>query len=207
MKKSIIFDLDGTLWDTTKQVKEVWKNVAKKYKLNVNDKQIKEIMGLTKREIIVYLFKDNVNMGNDFITECQEKENQYLSMHGGNIYDNVIETLYKLYNSNYELYIVSNCQIGYIETFIEYYKLNGIFKDYECSGNTGKDKEENIRKILKRNNIMEAVYIGDTEKDYIAAKNNNLQFIWVEYGFGKCKQANIVIKDISELSDRFNNII
>ena len=70
MKKAIIFDLDGTLWNTTKECTLVWSKVAKNYNLKVNRKQIKEIMGLTKEEIIKYFFEDNSELGNKFITEC-----------------------------------------------------------------------------------------------------------------------------------------
>ena len=57
MKKSIIFDLDGTLWDTTVQVNEVWNKTAKKYNLEINSEQIKDIMGMTKEEIINFIFE------------------------------------------------------------------------------------------------------------------------------------------------------
>lgn len=79
MKKAIIFDLDGTLWDTTVQVEKVWNDVAKNYNIDIKDKQIKDIMGLTKSEIIQYLFENNIQLGEEFITECQSKENEYLS--------------------------------------------------------------------------------------------------------------------------------
>lgn len=199
MEKSVIFDLDGTLWDTTKQIKQVWSNVATRYKLEVQEEQIRKIMGLTKNEIIHSLFADNFELGDKFITECLESEIQYLSKYGGNIYSNTIETLKKLYNDGYNLYIVSNCQIGYIEAFLRYYHLNQYIKDYECSGNTGKDKSHNIRAIMQRNDIVDTIYVGDTEKDYIATKNNNLQFIWANYGFGKCNKPDKTINDISDL--------
>ena len=76
MREAIIFDLDGTLWDTSKEIEQVWKNVAQNYKIKVNDDKIKEIMGLTKNEIIEYMFKGNIEEGNEFITRCQEKENE-----------------------------------------------------------------------------------------------------------------------------------
>lgn len=73
-----VFDLDGTLWDTSKEIEQVWKNVAQNYDIKVNEDIIKKIMGYTKNEIIEYLFKGNNNKGNEFITKCQEKENEYL---------------------------------------------------------------------------------------------------------------------------------
>ena len=198
MKNSILFDLDGTLWDTTIEVEKVWSKIAMEYGLNISKEQIKNIMGLTKREIIEYLFKGNNKDGNEFITKCQEKENDYLKENGGHIYKNTIKTIKKLVNK-YDLYIVSNCQAGYIESFIEHYSLQEFFNDFECSGNTGMTKYENINSVLKRNNILKAIYVGDTQKDYESAIKNELPFIWAEYGFGNCDKYYKKIKDISEL--------
>ena len=133
----------------------------------------------------------NLNLG-------KEKENDYLKENGGNIYKNTIKTIKKLVNK-YDLYIVSNCQAGYIESFIEHYSLQEFFKDFECSGNTGMTKYENINSVLKRNNILKAIYVGDTQKDYESAIKNELPFIWAEYGFGNCDKYYKKIKDISEL--------
>lgn len=198
MKNSILFDLDGTLWDTTVEVEKIWNKIAMEYGLNISKEQIKNIMGLTKREIIEYLFKGNNKDGNEFITKCQEKENDYLKENGGHIYKNTIKTIKKLVNK-YDLYIVSNCRAGYIESFIEHYSLQEFFKDFECSGNTGMTKYENINSVLKRNNILKAIYVGDTQKDYESAIKNELPFIWAEYGFGNCDKYYKKIKDISEL--------
>lgn len=197
MREAIIFDLDGTLWDTSKEIEQVWENVAQNYKIKVNEDKIKEIMGLTKNEIIEYMFKGNIEEGNEFITRCQEKENEYLRQHGGHIYENTIRTIVKLSNK-YDLYIVSNCQSGYIEAFLKYYCIEKYFKDYECSGNTGFSKDTNIKRVINRNNIAKAVYIGDKINDYESANKNGLPFIWAEYGFGKC---NIYHKKISDVSD------
>lgn len=197
-KKAIIFDLDGTLWDTTTEVKTIWEEVASTYKIEIKDKQIKDIMGLTKDEIIQYLFGDNIPLGEKFIEECQNKENEYLSQYGGGIYENTIKAIKKL-SQKYDLFIVSNCQVGYIEAFLKYYQLQCYFKDYESSGNTGKDKEFNIKTILERNNIENAIYVGDTKKDYLASKNNNIKFIFAKYGFGVCEFYDDCINDIMDL--------
>lgn len=199
MKKTLIFDLDGTLWDTTKAVRKIWNKVLNEENLKFSKADIKNIMGLTTEEIINFLFKNNYKKGNEFIIKCQNEENVYLSHNGGNIYRNVLSTIKKLINGN-DLYIVSNCQSGYIEAFFKYYELRDYFIDYECYGNTGKEKATNIRILLERNNINNAIYVGDTEKDYLAAKENNLKFIWAKYGFGECKKYDDYIEDISELN-------
>ena len=198
MKKAILFDLDGTLWDTTTEIEEVWNKIALEYGFNVCKEKIRNIMGFTKKEIIEYLFKGDNKVGNEFIKKCQNEENIYLKERGGHIYKNTIETI-KTLSIKYDLYIVSNCQKGYIESFLDYYSLQQFFKDFECSGKTGMSKYENINLILKRNNISKAIYIGDTQKDYEASVKNDLPFVWAEYGFGKCDKYYKKIKDISEL--------
>ncbi len=196
--KAIIFDLDGTLWDTSREIEQIWKKMAKKNNIIINKEKIKQIMGFTKDEIIEYLFNGDTKDGNEFITKCQDNENKYLKKNGGHIYKNTIKTIKDL-SKKYALYIVSNCQSGYIEAFLEYYSIEKYFKDYECSGNTGLCKEKNIKRLIEKNRITNAIYVGDTIKDYEAASRNKLNFIWAEYGFGKCNEYYEKIKDISEL--------
>ena len=86
MNRTLIFDLDGTLWDTTEQVSIVWNGVAKKYNIDIENFSINSIMELTTSEIISELFDNNSKIGRSFIDECQKSENEYLSMYGGNIY-------------------------------------------------------------------------------------------------------------------------
>lgn len=63
-------------------------------------------------------------------------------------------------SDTYDLFIVSNCQDGYIESFYEYHKLERYFKDYENPGRTGLSKGENIKLVIDRNNLDAPVYVG-----------------------------------------------
>ena len=167
MKDSLIFDLDGTLWDSTKQIKIVWTTIAKQYNIDLNKIPIESIMGLSNSDIIAKFFNNNPSLGNSFLNECQNSENEFLAIHGGNIYPNTIDTIQEL-SKKYNLYIVSNCQKGYIETFLNFYNLNHYFKDFECSGNTNLPKASNIQLLMARNGIDSSIYIGDAEKDHDA---------------------------------------
>lgn len=67
-------------------------------------------------------------------------------------YPDVREVIKQLAKT-YDLYIVSNCQCGYIEQFLRKTQLEAYIKDIECFGNTGKNKGENIRLLVKRNSL------------------------------------------------------
>ena len=100
----------------------------------------------------------------------------------------------------YDLYIVSNCQCGYIEQFLRKTQLEAYIKDIECFGNTGKNKGENIRLLVKRNSLKAPVYIGDTKGDCDASKEAGVPFIFASYGFGNVIEYEYAAK-IGEMKD------
>lgn len=200
--KNIIFDLDGTLWDSREQILNAWNKVLKdKCNLSLNIDDFNDLMGKTSEDYKNTFFKNYTSEEADyFLKLCENEEIIYLKEHGGNIFKNSISTIKKL-TQNYNLFIVSNCQAGYIESFLTYYNLNQYFKDFECNGRTGYSKDKNIKLIIERNNLSNSntCYIGDTYGDYISTIDNNILFIHATYGFGKCDQANYYINDISEI--------
>lgn len=202
-KFSIIFDLDGTLWNPSKTIVIAWENVIKREIKNYSfsEKDVQRICGMTTNEIANTLFYDlTEEERKDIMNKCLEEENKIIRIMGASLYDNVLEDL-KILSKNYDLYIVSNCHKGYIESFLEYYKIDHLFKDIECHGNTGLSKSENIKLVVERNKIKECVYVGDTLYDYNSAKDNNIPFIYAKYGFGNVLNYDYVINNFSELKN------
>jgi phosphoglycolate phosphatase len=199
---SIIFDLDGTLWDSTNVVLKAWNKVL------TNEKIIKELISVQDLQSVFGLQHDHIGMKlfpylsqkdrNLIMTKCYAEENITIKENGGELYSNIEEVIYKL-SKIYDLYLVSNCQSGYIESFYEYHKMNKFFVDCECSGNTGNPKSDNIKLIIERNNIENPIYVGDTLGDFEAAQNNNIPFVLAEYGFGEVKNSPYIIKTIKDL--------
>jgi len=100
---------------------------------------------------------------------------------------------------SYTLYIVSNCQDGYIQAFLNYHKMWDYFEDFECSGKTGRFKGENIKLIIDRNNLDKAIYVGDTQGDLNAANFALIPFVYASYGFGVIDRDAISINGFSEI--------
>ncbi|MBE6861340.1 MAG: HAD family hydrolase [Ruminococcus sp.] len=201
MKSGIIFDLDGTLWNTSEQVVPAWNIVLTKHKQkNITNYDMNGFMGKTLDTISQLMLPHLPHkQAMDILYECCNEEQVYLSQHGGTLYPDLEKTLHKL-SETYQLFIVSNCQSGYLDAFFTAHKLKDYFLDYECNGNTGLPKSENIKLVVSRNNLEYAVYVGDTELDMESAIAAGVPFIFAKYGFGNIDNTTYNIDSISDLT-------
>ena len=201
-KKGIIFDMDGTLWDSAEGVAKSWTRIVnreydKERIISVED--IHGVMGKTMDKIAEVLFPELAEGPRlELLEKCCKDENAYLREHGGVLYPELEETLTEL-QKEYHLYIVSNCQSGYIEAFLEHYGFGHYFEDIECFGNNGLQKGENIRRLAERNGLTKAVYVGDIQGDYDATMEAGLVFIHAAYGFGTIAQETAKISCFKDL--------
>ncbi|MBP3617262.1 MAG: HAD family hydrolase [Lachnospiraceae bacterium] len=209
-KKGIIFDMDGTLWDSAEGVAKSWTRIVnreydKSRVITVED--IHGVMGKTMDKIAEELFPElSEEPRLELLKKCCDDENAYLREHGGVLYPELEATLTEL-KKEYPLYIVSNCQSGYIEAFLEHYGFGHYFEDIECFGNNGLQKGENIRRLAERNGLTEAVYVGDIQGDYDATMEAGFTFIHAAYGFGKINAETPVIRSFSELPDVVKKVL
>lgn len=209
--EAILFDLDGTMWDSTQGVLKTWNEVVTKHpgcRSNlITSKELGGCFGLPMTEIAKKLFPAmTADMQQQLITECCELENAYLSEHGGILYPQ-LERILKELKSSYKLFVVSNCQQGYIESFIKAHGLENYFDDIECWGNNFLPKGENNKLIMKRNNVTRAVYVGDTSGDEESARVAGIPFIWAAYGFGRAVSPDYVLTEFSQLPKLMEHIV
>ncbi len=202
MIDGIIFDLDGTLWDSRVQVCDSWNVVLAERWPELGQLTVEQFnsqMGKLVHDIGRSLFPQlSPEQSNAVVDFCCEFENGYVAERGGILYDGLEETL-ALLSEKYKLFIVSNCQSGYIEAFFEAHGLGKYFADIECSGNTGRPKAENIRLIAERNGLKSPVYVGDTALDGKSAHEAGVPFVWAAYGFGKAESFEARMDSVSQL--------
>ncbi len=201
MKKGILFDLDGTLWDSSATVIEAWNRcLAEQTDIDrtYTQEQMRSYMGKTLDKIADLMFPDKpVEERLRLMKLCSDYENKYLETHSSFIFPNEREIMQELHK-NYFLAIISNCQAGYIELFLQQCGFGELFDDHECS-RTGLSKGENIKLVAQRNNIEKYLYVGDTQLDLEAAQTAGIPFIHAGYGFGKPERFDAQIMDIGEL--------
>lgn len=188
---SVIFDLDGTLWDASSVTEATWAEVFRRHPglrsaEELNSYNIKKYMGLTNEELAGIFFPDlPFDEAFALMNESCALENEWLPGRGGVLYPAVRETFDRLAEDGIRLFIVSNCQDGYIEAFLDAHKMRDRIEDWECSGRSGMSKADNIREIIRRNDLKNAVYVGDTVSDQSGARGAGIPFVYCLYGFGE----------------------
>lgn len=203
----LIFDMDGTLWDSAAAVAESWNEVFAKHGLSyrADASDIHAQMGKPMPDIFASLLPDQPKEVLDAVEkDCCDYENEYLSAHGGTLYPELEETLRAL-SENIPLFIVSNCQDGYIEAFFEAHGLGYLFKDIECWGHTLLSKAENIKLVVERNGLKAPVYVGDTALDGKSSREAGVPFVHAAYGFGTTDDCDASINSFSQLLTLFGN--
>lgn len=198
----IIFDVDGTLWDSTPVVKDAWNQALRDFGIDdvtITADQLKGLFGLPMDDIIAKILPNEpLERRNAFRPYCFDYEHRYLEEKSGILYDNLEEAL-KTLSEKYPLFIVSNCQAGYIELFLKKTGFEKYFRDHLCPGDTDLLKADNIRLIMQRNNLSSPVYVGDTQMDANACKDANVPIIFASYGFGNVEEPYAVIKNPVDL--------
>lgn len=181
---ALVFDLDGTLWDTLRPVVGAWNEAAAEGGFApVSDGQLQSIMGLAHEEAFRKLLPDASDQEVEKAAKIFYRK-EVKSLQGNYLYPGVAEGIAQL-SKSYTLYVVSNCQPDYLERFYELSGLRRFFKDGECHGATGLQKGDNISLVLRRNGERRAAYIGDTAGDQIASRAAGVDFYFASYGFGK----------------------
>jgi len=188
----IIFDLDGTLVDSAKDITIANNKTLKKFGYKpISFKNVKHIIGQGIRVNIIRSLK----MQN--VTVSKKKENEmydyFFSFYKKNLY--VKSKIYvglnlllkRLKKKNYKLAVCSNKLEELTKIVLKKTKLSKYF-DFVVGGDTFVHKKPHpsvLNNVIKKFKIdkKKALFIGDSEHDYQSAINSNIDFCLKTKGF------------------------
>jgi phosphoglycolate phosphatase len=202
---SLIFDMDGTLWDAVDTYAESWNLVFKDLGIDkkVDREQIGALVGLEGKKVTALIMpdfdEDKRKMVYDAVTE---KRRQILPEYGGILYEGVSEGLKQL-AQNYQLFILSNCGKGIIRLFIDWAGIDEHITDELTHGVNFMPKNHNIKLLMEKHGLKTPVYIGDTAGDGSESRAAGIPFVFVSYGFGKTDDYDLKFDDFGSLTDYF----
>lgn len=193
---AVVFDLDGTLWNSCLSVQKAWNLGLDSWRVehplareNLSLKEVEGIMGLAFDEIFAKLFPEySSEFQKTLGLYLEEFEKEGLAENGGDIYPGVNELSLEMVHQ-VPLGIVSNCQEGYIENFLNQAKELSLV-GFKSHGHTGLPKHQNIADLCQENDWNKVVYLGDTLSDFKSCAWVNqeteicVKFHLATWGFG-----------------------
>ena len=206
----IILDIDGTLWNTTGVVAKAWNKAIADCGFDaaqVNASGLQKEFGKPMNVIADDLWPALTQEQKDLLMkQCCVREQEALKENHEDISYPAVRDTIKALAQKFRLYIVSNCQSGYIELTMEKNKIADFISDHECYGDTGLGKADNLRLLVQRNAIKAPVYVGDTQGDADACREAGVKFVWAGYGFGSVQEFAAKVDRFDQLLDLFQNL-
>ncbi len=202
MNKFLIFDLDGVLIDSKKNMEFSWSKVNRSLKYEIKFENYFKNIGKPFEEILKLLgVKKDISKAKKIFRDNSIKKFNLIKS-----YPYVKFTLEKLRKKGYKLGLITSKESSRTYKLLKKFKFD--FKYVQCPiiGKKGKPYPYLLNKMIKKsgNKKKDTFYIGDTHTDYLFAKNSNINFIFCKYGYGSLKIKSVIkIKKIKELLSIF----
>lgn len=204
---ALIFDMDGTMWDAVDSYCKVWDATAAELGIGrqpVRYEELVALMGKPLGEIYEPLMGAYCSDKELFLERLSVNEERLMSSLGGRLYPGVAEVTERL-SKRYKLFMLSNCNGSGLDNFLDFTGLRPYFTDAVTFGQTGVDKDVNLRRIRERYNLRRPVYVGDIQRDADSTHAAGLEFVWAAYGFGTVSDAEFRINNFYELETNVLN--
>lgn len=210
--KTLIFDYDGTLHNTAHLYGEAFR---KAYSFLVSNGLAPQ-REYTNEETSVFLGMTPPEMWEKFMPQldddmkktCSEiigkAMDEYVYENKAVLFDNVCETLDVLKAQSYNMVVLSNCRMAYMDAHRKVFGLDKWFSAYYEAERYNFIKKEDIFLHIKEQFEGEYVMIGDRDKDINVALYHGFKSVGCSYGFGteeELGKASVCIDDFSKLPE------
>ena len=195
--KCVVFDVDGTLLDTSEGLISSVRYTVDRYGLDpIDDETIRTFIGPPIQDSFrrIYGFSDAVIREVSAAFREHYKEVDLLK---AKPYEGIFRVIEKIKEENIEVAIATYKRQDYAAKLLEHFGFNRYTDHIFGSDFDGKLKKKDIIELaLKHAGIVhysDAVMIGDSDNDAIGAKGIGTAFLGVTYGFG-CKTKKEILE-------------
>lgn len=205
---SLIFDMDGTLWDNVDTYAMAWTIGMEKTgnDITISREDIIGLMGKEAKAMLNVLVPEWTDQQHDELFDAvSESYIELVPTMKPIIYDDVLQGL-ELLSKKYDLFLLSNCEKDGLVNFMKHTGTNHLIKDYMEHGMNLKPKHYNLQLLIDKHGLKSPVYIGDTESDSRESSKAGVPFVFVSYGFGLTDNYSIKFDSFSELVTYYINI-
>jgi phosphoglycolate phosphatase len=202
---SLIFDMDGTLWDAVDTYTQSWNDTLQKMNINkvVERDHLASMVGWEGKKVLAALLPEfDEEQQQEIYANVNDLRHSLLPQIGGKLYDGVQEGLAEL-STKYKLFILSNCAKGIIKLFIEWAGFGQYITDELAYGVNHMPKSHNIKLLIDKHNLTNPVYVGDTDGDGYQSRLAGVPFVFVSYGFGDTTDYDLKFDNFGDFTDYF----
>ncbi|HEC1851800.1 TPA: HAD family hydrolase [Campylobacter jejuni] len=187
MNKTILFDLDGTLIDSTDAILNSFQGAFKALGLtSKNNEEIKNLIGYPLEQMFRMLYPDKVNLSKEFVLAYREIYAQ-IYLEQTTLLPKAKEAL-ELGSEIADLGIVTTKGGKFTPILLDYLRVKKFFKTlitFEDVTNPKPSSEPIILALKRLNKTQENAYmIGDTILDIQAAISANITPLALTCGYG-----------------------
>jgi len=198
----VIFDLDGTLYDTESSFLPTMRAVFKQYGVPyIGDRQVMSMVGETYATFLEWLRAKGFGAEESELAEAISALELDSIHEDGCLYDGVPETLRLLREQGYTLAICTNGDQPYTRAILGKFDLIDVFDAIKTHGDARESKTVMIRQLLEHYKPHHAFMIGDRYHDFLAGAANDCTVVAARYGFADAREADGVDAAFRQFSD------
>ena len=197
---AVVFDIDGTLWNASSASARGWNLGLGQLgaKAKVTAEQIAMVAGSPYESCVEALLPGMRARYPGLLEVLGGCERVSVERDGGTFYDGALEAVSRLARE-LDVFLVSNCQEWYLESFLGFSGLGALLSGVDCHGRSGLPKSEMLSQMKRAHSWAAPVYVGDTAGDEAAARMAGLTHIHVSWGFGQPEDDPMTVDSFAEL--------
>lgn len=202
---SLIFDMDGTLWDAVDTYAQSWNLIFQKLDIprTIKRDDLLHVIGMEGQKLTRVLLPElDDEKGMEVYYAVNQVRREILPTSGGVMYKGVKDGLQQL-ASKYKLFVLSNCAVGIIPLFLTWADINEFITDSMAYGTNQMPKNHNMHLLMDKHNLQSPVYIGDTNGDAEQTRLAGIPFTFVSYGFGNTDDYDNKFDDFESLTQYY----